>query len=338
MDSQVFPSRRQLLAGAAALGAASVLSPFPETTVNAQSANAPSASKPQAAPQSRRNRSDREPFGYCLNTSTIRGHKLSIVEEIDIAAEAGYEAVEPWIGKIDEYVDKGGSLKDLAKRIKDHGMTVESAIGFAQWIVNDDAQRTKAMEAARRDMDRVAQIGGTRIAAPAAGAQDRTDVGLDKAAQRYRALCDLGDQFGVVPQVEVWGFSKTLTKLSQATCVAMESGHPKACVLADVYHLHKGGSDPNGLRLLAADAMHVMHVNDYPGEPTREKITDAMRVYPGDGVAPLKQIFTTLRDIGFRGYLSLELFNEKYWKEADALNVAETGLRKTREAVQNTLG
>jgi sugar phosphate isomerase/epimerase len=80
--------------------------------------------------------------------------------------------------------------------------------------------------------------------------------------------------------------------------------------------------------------MHVMHVNDYPGEPTREKITDAMRVYPGDGVAPLKLIFTALRAIGFRGYLSLELFNEKYWKESDALTVAVTGLRKTREAVQ----
>ena len=288
-------------------------------------------------PQSRSGKRQRpaiEPFGYCLNTSTIRGHNLSIVEEVDIAAEAGYEAIEPWIGKLDEYVDKGGSLKELAKRIADHGMTVESAIGFAQWIVNDDAQRSKAMEAAKRDMDRVAQIGGKCIAAPAAGAQDRTDVDLNKAAERYRALCALGDQFGVVPQVEVWGFSKTLTKLSHATYVAMESGHPKACILADVYHLYKGGSDPNGLRLLSGGSMHVLHVNDYPDQPPREKITDAMRVYPGDGVAPLKLIFTILRDIGYQGYLSLELFNEKYWKEDDALTVAETGLRKTREAVR----
>jgi sugar phosphate isomerase/epimerase len=326
------PSRRQLLAAGAALGAASAAAPLLETTVNAQS---PATDPPApAAQRGRRGRSPSEPFGYCLNTSTIRGHNLSIIEEIDVAAEAGYEAIEPWIGKLDDHVAKGGSLKDLAKRIGDHGMTVESAIGFAQWIVNDDAQRTKAMEAAKRDMDRVAQIGGKRIAAPAAGAQDRADVGLDVAAQRYRKLCELGDPFGIVPQVEVWGFSKTLTKLSQATYVAVESGHPKACVLADVYHLHKGNSDPNGLRLLSADAMHVMHVNDYPADPPRERITDAMRVYPGDGVAPLKQIFTILRDIGYQGYLSLELFNEKYWKEADALTVATTGLQKTREAVQ----
>ena len=139
---------------------------------------------------------------------------------------------------------------------------------------------------------------------------------------------------GVVPQLEVWGFSKTLTRLSTAVMFAVETGHPKACVLADAYHLYKGGSDVNGVRLLGPLGMHVMHVNDYPADPPRERITDAMRVYPGDGVAPLKQIFTTLRDIGYRGYLSLELFNEKYWKEADALTVASTGLQKTREAVQ----
>ena len=326
------PSRRDLIAGAACLGAASVLPHFLETTVKAQAQ--PAQSPKTAADRSSRPRPANEPFGYCLNHSTIRDHKLSIIEEIDVAAEAGYQAIEPWIGKIDEYVGKGGSLKELDQRIKDHGLTVESTIGFAQWIVNDDAARTKGMEAAKRDIDRVAQIGAKRIAAPAAGAQDRTDIDLMAAAERYRALCELGDQFGVVPQVEVWGFSKTLTKLSQAVAVAVESGHPRACVLADVYHLYKGGSNPEGLRLLAPGAMHVMHVNDYPGQPSRAQITDAQRVYPGDGVAPLKQIFTILRDIGFRGYLSLELFNKSYAEKADALTVAETGLKKTREAVR----
>ena len=321
-------SRRDLLTRGATLAAAAALPaiPFLEETVSAQQTAQPT---PQPS-----DRSATEPFGYCLNTSTIRGHNLSITEEIDIAAEAGYRAIEPWIGKIDAYVEKGGSLKDLAKRIADHGMTVESSIGFAQWIVNDDEKRTKGMEAAKRDMDRVAQIGGKRMAAPAAGAQDRTDVDLIKAAERYRALCELGDKMGVVPMVEVWGFSKTLTKLSQAVMVAVESGHPKACVLADVYHLHKGNSDYRGFYLMAPNSMHVLHMNDYPAEPPREKITDAMRVYPGDGVAPLRDILHTLRDIGFTGHLSLELFNESYWKQHDALTVAETGLKKMREVVR----
>ena len=179
-------------------------------------------------------------FRYCFNTSTIRGQKLSLVEEIDIAAQVGYQAIEPWIGEIETYVRQGGSLADLKKRISDRGLTVESAIGFAEWIVDDDARRTKGLEQARRDMDLVQQIGGKRIAAPPAGATDVADIDYLKVAERYRALLTLGDHIGVVPQVEVWGFSKTLNRLGQAVLVAIESGHPQACVLPDVYHLVQG--------------------------------------------------------------------------------------------------
>ena len=334
------PSRRDLLTRGGALGAGlAAAAALPNLTLLEQTVSAQQTAQHTSPQQPGAGRPAGEPFGYCLNHSTIRGYNLPIDQEIDVAAKAGYQAIEPWMPKIDAYVDKaGGSLKDLAKRISDHGMTVESSIGFAQWIVNDDARRAKGMETAKRDMDRLAQIGCKRTAAAAAGAQDATDIDLLKAAERYHALCELGDKMGVVPQVEVWGFSKTLTKLSQAVMVAVESGHPKACVLADVYHLHRGGSDFDGLRLLSAQSMHVLHINDYPAEPPREKLTDAHRVYPGDGAAPMDMILRTLRDIGFRGFLSLELFNEGYWKQHDALTVAKTGLEKTRAAVNKALG
>jgi sugar phosphate isomerase/epimerase len=137
---------------------------------------------------------------------------------------------------------------------------------------------------------------------------------------------------GVIPQLEVWGFSTTLSKLGETMFVATESKHPKACVLLDVYHLHKGGSGFVGLRLLNGGAMNCFHMNDYPATPPRETIRDADRVYPGDGVAPLTQILKDLLATGFRGTLSLELFNPTYWKD-DATNVARTGLMKMKEAV-----
>jgi sugar phosphate isomerase/epimerase len=275
-----------------------------------------------------------EPFGYCLNLSTLQmGQKISVAEEIDVAAAAGFTAVEPWIMELQKYVEKGGSLKDLEKRLRDKGVTVESAIGFAQWIVDDDAQRAKGLDTMKRDMDLVAQIGGKRIAAPPAGNNTRADLDLRKAADRYRAILELGDTMGVVPECEVWGSSKCLNKLSEAAYIAIESGHPKACILADIYHLYKGGSSLETLRLLHGDAMHVIHTNDYPADPPRETVTDAHRVYPGDGVAPLGKIFQTLKGIGYRGYLSVELFNREYWKAEPAV-IAKTAFEKTRAAVR----
>ena len=275
-------------------------------------------------------------FGLCLNTSTIRGQGLGLVEEIEIAAKAGYQGIEPWVREIDEYVQKGGSLDDLRKRISDMGLSVESAIGFPQWIVDDDERRAKGMEEAKRNMDLVQRIGGKRLAAPPAGATDQAGMDLLAAADRYRALLELGDQMGVVPQLELWGFSKTLSRLGECAMVAIESRHPRACLLLDVYHLYKGGSEFSSLHLLRGSALHVIHMNDYPATPPRSEISDAHRVYAGDGVAPLVAILRELWDIGFRGMLSLELFNRDYWKQ-DALTVARTGLQKMRDAVSRAV-
>ncbi len=270
-----------------------------------------------------------------LNTSTIRGQKLPIVEEIAIAAKAGYQAMEPWIDELERYAASGGSLEDLRKRFRDAGISVESAIGFFDWIVDDPDRRRKGLEAARRSMDLVQRVGGKRLAAPPAGATDERISDLSKIAERYRVLLELGDQIGVTPQVEVWGFSRTLGRLGEAACVAIEAGHPKACILPDVYHLYRGGSDFGGIKLLGPAAIHVFHVNDYPADPPRARVTDADRVYPGDGVAPLRSLLHDLSTGGFRVTLSLELFNRKLWSQ-DPQAVAKTGAEKLRALLSNS--
>jgi 2-keto-myo-inositol isomerase len=272
------------------------------------------------------------PFRYCFNTSTIRGQKLSLNEEIDVTAKAGYSAIEPWVDKIHQHVRNGGDLKDIRKQVGDLGLTVESAISFSRWIIDDDAERAKGLEQVKRDMDVLAQIGGKRIAAPPAGATRVPGLDLMKAAERYRALLELGDRMGVIPQVEVWGSSKNLHRLGQSMFVVIESGHPKACLLPDVYHVYKGGSDFNGFKLLSARAIQVFHMNDYPADPPRETISDRDRVMPGDGIAPLSQILRDLHANESRAVLSLELFNPTYWKQ-DPLEVAKIGLAKMKNAV-----
>jgi sugar phosphate isomerase/epimerase len=300
------PSRRQWLAAATASAAAMTLPPAPLPAAGA-----------------------RGTFRFCLNTSTISGQGLTLPDEVEITARTGYDAIEPWIHELERYSQQGNSLVELGKRIQDRGLVVADVIAFFEWIVDDPARRRKGLENARRAMDMARQLGARHIAAPPAGATDAAPVPLLAAAERYRTLLELGDGLGMVPQVEVWGFSRTLRRLGEAALVAIESGHPTACILADVYHLYKGGSGFAGLRLLGPTALQVFHVNDYPADPPRASVTDANRVYPGDGVAPLKPLLRQLRAMGFQGYLSLELFNRDYWKQ-DARQVAQTGLDKMK--------
>ncbi|QDU61736.1 Inosose isomerase [Planctomycetes bacterium Pan216] len=276
-------------------------------------------------------------FTYCLNTSTIRGQKLGIEKEIDIAAQAGYDGIEPWLRTITEYTNNGGSLKELRKRLDDHGLKVESAIGFANWIVDNEAQREAGFREATHDMEVIAELGGTRIAAPPAGVPRGQSVDLDRAAERYHQLLELGEPLGVTPQVEMWGGNATIGTLSQAIYVAIRSRHPKACFLGDVYHTYKGGSEFASLRLLGPESLQVFHMNDYPAVPPRATIKDKDRIYPGDGIAPMDEILQGFLAVGATPVLSLELFNPDYWKQ-DALYVAQTGLQKMKACVASATG
>ncbi len=270
-------SRRVLLAGGVA---------------GAQSRLRSSARRPKRPPSGCRpgnGPSRPPPVALCLNTATLAARKLSLAEVVAIARRAGFSAIEPWVEELDRLVAAGGSLQDLGKHIADSGLTVEGTIGFAQWCVDDPAERKKGLEEARRIMGLVAAIGGKRIAAPPAGTngKDRSAAAL---AERYARLLELGDQMGVVPIAEFWGPAGTMNQLGVTAQIAIDSGHPNACVLADVYHMYKGGSPYPGLGLVSGAAMPVLHMNDFPAKPGRAEITDADRVYPGDGVAPWREI------------------------------------------------
>lgn len=273
-------------------------------------------------------------FVLCLNTSTIRGQDAAVPlpKEIELAAKAGFTAMEPWVREIDAYVKAGGNLKDLRKRFEDNGIAVVDAIGFAPWLMGEGDAHKKNLDAMKRDMDLVAQIGSKHIAAPPMGATALSTYDLKIAAERYREILEIGEQTGVTPMLEVWGHSKTLGTLADAAFVAVAAKHPKACILTDVYHLYKGGSGYDGLKLFSGAALPVMHFNDYPADPPPDKIKDEHRIYPGDGIAPITQILQDLKAAGGTTALSLELFNREYWKQ-DPAEVLKTGVEKMRAAI-----
>jgi sugar phosphate isomerase/epimerase len=268
-------------------------------------------------------------FRYALNTSTLRGYKLGIVEQIEVTAAAGYQGIEPWLGDVDDFTRGGGRLAELRQRLDGHGLQVPDAIAFWKWADADAATRTQALEQARREMDTIAALGGTAAAAPPLG--NVASVSLDAFAEGYARLCEIGQAAGVAPLLELWGHSPKLSRLAELLYVAAASGRADARLLLDVYHLYKGGNSFESLRLLSATSIGLFHVNDYPAQPPRTEIGDQHRVWPGDGVAPLRDIAATLRSAGYTGFLSLELFNPDYWR-GEALATARTGLAKTRAA------
>jgi len=84
---------------------------------------------------------------------------------------------------------------------------------------------------------------------------------------------------------------------------------------------------------LRAEQIAVSHFNDTPSTPSREKQHDRDRVMPGEGHLDLPRYLRGLRQTGYQGWLSLELFNEVLWQQ-DPLEVARTGLDKMKSLAE----
>jgi len=95
----------------------------------------------------------------------------------------------------------------------------------------------------------------------------------------------------------------------------------------------RGGGTVDDLLALSGDRLACFHINDLPATPDPLAQTDEDRVQPGDGIADLPRVIANLRTIGYRGPLSLELFNRELWGR-DPVDVARLGLDRVRALVE----
>lgn len=266
-------------------------------------------------------------FIYCLNTSTIRPTPL--LDKVRIADEVGYQAIEPWNDEIDAYLDGGGTLSDLTKAISDAGLKVVSVIALHSWVTTEGDEYRRVLEDCRRRMDQAAAIGSPYIVA----SPPNEVVPLGLAAERFGELMRLGKQAGVTPSMEFLGFVEGINNVKSAWTIASECGFPNATVVADVFHMIRGGGSVDDLLTLPGDRIACFHVNDLPRTPDPLTQTDADRVMVGEGIADLPRVIANLRSIGYRGPLSLELFNRELW-ERDPVEVVRTGLERIRSLTE----
>jgi sugar phosphate isomerase/epimerase len=261
----------------------------------------------------------RSPWPICLDTATIR--PASLLDKITIAAAAGYDAIEPWEGELDEYERGGGDLKELGGRIKDAGLLVPSVIGLWDAIPPTREELDRSLVASRRRMRQAADIGAEHIQTIPQPARQWREFDPAWAAACYREL------------LEILEGARTI---GQAAQIALDADHPKAKIIPDVFHMHIGGSGFNGLRRIRGDFIAIFQCNDAPAAPAREELKDEHRVYPGEGILPLPQCFRDLAEIGYTGCVSLELYNPTYWAQ-DHAQVARTGLERLVSVIESAL-
>lgn len=251
------------------------------------------------------------------------------MEKIRIAAEVGYGAIELWNDELTAYVREGGSLEDVRKALGDRGLRVPTVINCKGWMDSEGEAHGRAMEEIRRRMEQAVSVGAAYVVAgPAAGKVD-----IDQAAERYGELLSLGRQLGVKPAMEFLGFVEDINTVAKAWEIVTRAGDPEGTIVMDPFHIFRGGRGMEDAGLVPGERIAVCHFNDAPARPPHVEQADKDRVLPGDGILDLRTLIGILTSGGYRGALSLELFNQALW-EQDPREVARIGLEKMRSIAE----
>jgi 2-keto-myo-inositol isomerase len=265
----------------------------------------------------------------CLNQDTLRTTPTETF--IQIARKAGFDAIELTIDKVEPIIAKG-SLESLREEIAEQELAVASINGPENFNLLSDAEFQSTLSQTR-DLASAAKEIGCDLLVPVPAPMK---PGLSRTAtisQTVEALTRLADVCGEIKLgLEFLGMHEcSVNNLETAVEVTSRVGRPNVGLVIDSFHMYVSESP---FTEIAANIQKtfIVHVND--SEPgSLRTLTDANRVFPGEGSINLTELRQVLETSGYDGFISLELLRPAYWEE-DPERIAKKG----RECLKRAFG
>jgi 2-keto-myo-inositol isomerase len=265
----------------------------------------------------------------CLNQDTLRTTPTELF--LRIAKKTGFNAIELTMDKVEPII-QGNAVTKLRKDVADLGLTVASINGPENFNLRSGEDFSILLDRTSKLADAAREI-GCNLLVPVPSSTNTSASKDSVSSQTAQALTRLAETCGedLNLGLEFLGMREcSINDLKTASEVINKVAKRNVGLVVDSFHMHLSKTDSYEIRKLARDRILLVHVNDSePGDVWN--LSDANRVYPGEGVIDLQRFRTSLEWIGYDGHLSLELLKPSYW-EHNPEEVARTG-RKSLERV-----
>ncbi len=261
----------------------------------------------------------------CISEATTLPQTFA--DDVTACAAAGWEAMEVWLTKLETHLQTH-SGPDTLKLLEDNRMRLAAAAYQGGLLLSQGEQRRAHFDDFRKRLELCAlfNIPTLLVVADFVAAVDRAE--LERAVVSLAQAGQAAGEFGVRLALEFRGKATFCASLDTAVALVAACGRPNVGVCLDVFHYQTGPSKPEDLALLTRENLAHVQLCDLAGVP-RELAADADRVMPGDGDIRLEPVMARLREIGYDGWVSLELMNPTLW-QIPAASVAEVGLTALR--------
>ena len=259
--------------------------------------------------------------------------KADLPTDIRVASQAGYDLVEIWAKKMEAYLSD--HTLDELRVLLEKAHIKPLAINSVEFITFNSAwEKTNTMNLIARYAEMADRLDCPYIVVvPSPRPKGATDKEIYD--ESVRVLTEISERFKgykVRFAFEFLGFGWcSVSTLEEDLNIVRGVNRKNIGMVLDTFHFYAGGSSVGAIRKVDRDKMFIFHINDAEKLP-REELQDAHRLYPGEGVIPLKQIMSGLKEIGYDGPVSLEMFRPEYWTRP-AEEVARRGMESIRKYI-----
>ncbi len=266
-----------------------------------------------------------------LNGATTM--KADLVTDVCAASRAGFDLIEIWAAKLPHYLEQQ-SIQELKQLLDEHKIRAYS-INSIEHITFRSSDQHVALLAECEKLCQVAKDINCQyvVVVPSPRPEGVSDEEVvAESVLVLHELSDIAGRYGVQLAFEFLGFSDcSVNTLGMCQEIVARTDRPNVGLVIDTFHFYVGGSTLESVGRLDPERLFIFHINDAEDRPKSE-LRDAHRLLPGQGILPLKDIWSALRGIGYDKMASVEVFRPEYW-EWDPIELAV----QAKMAVQKTL-
>lgn len=251
---------------------------------------------------------------WSFSTNAFRGYSLA--QALIAISECGYSGVEIMADRPHAYPEdlNPRRRREIKELVADQGLEIANINAFMltaiesfhrpSWIEPDPAYRFKRVEYTERCIELAAELGAKTLSTEPGGLQSQYH---DKAQAMSMFREGIEE---IVPALQDWGITlliepepDLLLETTEDYLLFMENiPWPEVRLNLDVGHLFCVGEDPvQSISRLAPHIGHV-HLEDIPAD--RRHIHTQL----GDGAMDIPAILAALRETGYDGWITVELY------------------------------
>jgi 4-hydroxyphenylpyruvate dioxygenase len=250
----------------------------------------------------------------------------TLEDKLEAVARAGFDGVEIFENDLLAFP---GSPAEVGQLVRDLGMQCTLFQPFRDFEGLPDESRTRAFDRAERKFDLMGQLGTDLLLVCSSVAPAAT-------GERQRIVADfveLGDRAaarGLRVGYEALAWGRHVWDHRQAWDIVRQADHPAIGLILDSFHSLVRKVPVESLAEIDPAKIFIVQIADAPWlEMDYLQWSRHFRNLPGQGEIPVKNFVSALLRTGYRGPLSLEIFND-YFRSLPPRAVALDGIRSLR--------